>query len=315
MNRLHPEIIEYNKQDERDLIKKINRSDKPIIIKIKNFPDHFTIDYFAKHHHSKTSFTAFKDKAFCSHRLGSFKKIMAQINKDASYRIFGEILPSDLSKKVEANIPLFNSIPLRPRFFNKRIKTAYFFGGPGSLTQMHYDREHCCILHMCLSGKKRLILAAQSESEAIYKEAFVSNSFVDFSCADDVNEKIFPKLSSANIYDIVLEQGDMLFMPKNCWHYTEYLEPSAAVSYCFYPQKIYQFLGCFSGAFFLGYMPQGLNLERFKWLRIFSKLYAFSSGWKKALLAVVKYTLLVFLYPICCITFWYKINFEKIRWN
>lgn len=104
---------------------------------------------------------------------------------------------------------------------------------------MHYDREHCSNLHVCLSGKKRFLLFTQDQSEALYKLPFVSDTLIDFSSPLEEINKQYPRTKQAEGYKVTLEKGDMLFMPRNCWHYTEYLEPSSSACYIFFILKKY----------------------------------------------------------------------------
>lgn len=163
---------------------------------------------------------------------------------------------------------------------------------------MHFDREHCCNLHLCLSGKKRLLLFTEDQSEYIYKLPYVGDSLIEFGYPWDDLCHQFPRLNQAEGYDVTLGPGEMLFLPKNCWHYTTYLEASAAATYVFYPKKLFQFYGYFTGYFFIGYKASGIKIANWLLFKKFSEHYALAEGRRKSLFKMIEAISYVFLLPI-----------------
>ncbi|KTC91975.1 hypothetical protein [Legionella cincinnatiensis] len=150
----HIRVLEYEYGYE-ELIKNIlYNSNEPILIKIKNFTDKFSLDYFIDRFSGETIYSTFENNLFVNHQRSRLKTALCEIKMNKPYRIFSQIFPRNESKKIEEYVPLWQKFPLRPRFFNKDYKVGYYFGGNGAHTEMHYDREHCCNLHLCLSGKK-----------------------------------------------------------------------------------------------------------------------------------------------------------------
>ena len=239
--------LEYQYGDEEKIKSILYQSSEPILIKIKNFTDEFSLDYFEKHIKGTTKYEVFENGHSVAYKNDDFTHAITQIKKNLPYRIFGQFLSRQQSYEIEQHVPLWQTIPFRPRFFQNFIKVAYFFGGKDSRTDMHFDREHCCILHLCLSGKKQLLLFTEAQNDNVYKLPFIGDSLIDFSQPMATLCKQFPRINQAEGYNVTLETGDMLFMPKNCWHYTTYLDASASASYVFYPKKILQFYGYLTG--------------------------------------------------------------------
>ncbi|HHF0523896.1 TPA: cupin-like domain-containing protein [Legionella anisa] len=290
--------VEYEYGQEEYIKRLLYQSKEPILIKIRNFTDKFTLDYFKNLLEGIITYDMYENDCWQSHQRGDFTTVMSQIKNNMPYRIFGQSFPRKYSEVIERHVPLWQKIPFRPRYFNKRLKVIYFFGGKGAHTEIHFDREHCCNLHLCLSGRKQLLLFTKDQSKYIYKLPFVGDSLVEFGQPMDLLCKQFPKLNQAEGYDVTLEHGDMLFLPKNCWHYTTYLDASAAASYIFYPNKLLQFYGYFTGYFFIGYKsPNGFKISDWPLFERFSRNYALAEGKKKYLFKIIEFASYIVLLP------------------
>ncbi|KTC92120.1 cupin-like domain-containing protein [Legionella cincinnatiensis] len=290
--------LDYSYGDEQSLIQVLYKSKEPLLIKIKNFPDRFNLDYFIERFNQKITYSIFENDIYVGNKESDLYTVLLAIKDNNPYRVFGVVLPRKDSALIEYHIPLWQKIPLRPRFFKKDFKVGYYFGGKGAHTEMHYDREHCCNLHVCLSGKKEVLLFTQDQSDNIYKLPFISDSWIDFGYPLDLVSKDFKKLEQAEGYQVLMEKGDMLFLPRNCWHYTTYHEASSAATYVFYPHKFFHFYGYFTGHFFLGYKVNS-EISEWPWFKSFNKHYVFASGIKKYYLkAVEKIILAILFFPI-----------------
>lgn len=287
--------LTYEYGYEQSILPMLYKSKEPILIKIKNFTDKFNLDYFIERFNQQITYSIFENNIQIDERAGDLTSILNEIKNNKPYRIFGICLPLAESSSIESHIPLWKKIPLRPRFFRKDFKVGYYFGGKGAHTEMHYDRKHSCNLHICLSGKKELLLFTQDQSDAIYKVPFISNSLINFGYPLSQINKEFPRLREAEGYRIILEQGDMLFMPRNCWHYTTYMEPSASATYAFYPKKLLHIVGYFTGHFFLGYKNY-IGLAQLPFFQKFSEYYAHASGIKKIGFKCLEKFMLYFLF-------------------
>lgn len=305
-----PELV-YEYGQEQEIIKILNKSKEPILIKIKEFTSQFDLDYFAAHMSCMTTYDTYENSQKTAHESGDFYYVLSEIKKNKPHRIFGQIVSPEINSEIEEHVPLWKTIPRRPRFFNKWINIVYFFGGKGSHTEMHFDREHCCIMHLCLCGQKKFLLFTEDQNEHLYKTPFVGDTLVDFGLPREELEKKFPKLQKAEGYEVTLAQGDMLFMPRNCWHFTTYLDASAAASYVFYPKKFFQFYGYVTGYFYMALLERnrgGIGLYGLPLFNKFRVAYAQAEGKKKFWLKCIERTLFVILLPI--LSLYTKIAFK-----
>lgn len=293
--------LSYTYGEEEQLKQILYKSKEPLLIKIKGFTDKFSLDYFEENIQGTTGYCIFDEYRYVSSQTGDFATVISEIKKNQPFRIFGQF-STKVSSELEQHVPLWQAIPLRPRFFNKQLKIAYFFGGRGSVTDLHFDREHCCNLHLCLSGKKQIVLFTEDQSDNLYKVPYIGDALIDFSQSLEVLRQQYPRLNQALGYNVYLEQGDMLFLPRNCWHYTRYLEASSSATYVFYPKKLLQIYGFFTGFFFLGYKrPNYFNIADWPIFKAFSWGYAWAEGWKKKVLKVIEALSYVFLLPVVSI--------------
>lgn len=131
----------------------------------------------------------------------------------------------------------------------------------------------------------------------------------------DVLTNDYPRIKNAVGYEVFLEGGDMLFMPKNCWHYTEYLEPSTSAAYAFYPNKIHHILGFFTGLFYMVFSPQCCGFAKWKSYQKFVKNYAMSEGANRLLMKFIEIALYPIVFPIAAFSFYIRLNFKNQRYN
>ena len=293
----------YNPGEEQQLQDLLFKAKEPLLIRINNFPNDFTLDYFQENHHGSTSYTVFDNFRFVENKLGDLNETLEAIKINKPYRIFGQLFSREASSVIEQYIPLWQHLPFTPRFYNASLKVAYFFGGRGSATELHFDREHCCNLHVCLSGKKQILLFTEEQNDYLYKIPYVGDALIDFAEPLKQLQHEYPRLNQATGYQVIIKAGDMVFMPRNCWHYTRYLEPSTSATYVFYTHKLWQFYGYFTGNFFIGYkwyyFPfKVYNLPLFK---KFSFAYAKASGLKKLILKLIENLSYIVLLPLLSI--------------
>lgn len=303
----------YNYGEENALKDILYKAKEPLLIHIKGFTDQFDIDYFKKT--EPTIFSVFDQHRLVEHRNGDLAEVLEAIKQNKPYRIFGNLLTPQTTAKIEAHVPLWKTIPFRPRFFSSRLKVVYFFGGRGALTDLHFDREHCCNLHLCLSGKKQLLLFTENQSDYLYKKPFIGDALIDFSKPIEVLEHQFPRLEQALGYHVILRRGDMIFLPKNCWHYTRYLEASSSATYVFYPKKILQLYGFLTGYFFLGYdwdiLP--VTISRLKFFKKFTSHYAYADGCKKIVYKSIELGAYLVLLPLVSVTTALYLKWKQVK--
>lgn len=117
-----------------------------------------------------------------------------------------------------------------PDFFNGILgKIGFmFFGGQSTKVRMHFDIDMSNVLLTQFEGKKRVILFSPQYHDLLYKTPLNTFSIADI---DNPDYEKFPALQYVKGYDVMLEEGDSLFMPSGYWHYITYQEGGFGVSY------------------------------------------------------------------------------------
>ena len=142
MKYVNTEIIEYYPGDEDKIVKLLHESTIPLIIRIHGFPDTFDLDFFMKYHESDSTYYKYKEGKFTDFAHDKFTNIIKEIKANKSVRIFGEAVTSELDNQVKQAIPIWQKIPVRPRYYEPVLgNVLYFFGAKGAKTGIHYDRE------------------------------------------------------------------------------------------------------------------------------------------------------------------------------
>jgi hypothetical protein len=110
----------------------------------------------------------------------------------------------------------------------KKSDNEFYMGGKGSCTHLHTERSD--IFHICIEGRKRWRLYSPQNSMLLYPvpaPTMFIGSEVDFMQPDfDVH----PWFRYANGYELVLEEGDLLYVPCYYWHGVQNLEASISIN-------------------------------------------------------------------------------------
>ena len=91
-------------------------------------------------------------------------------------------------------------------------------------SQLHFDRQNNFICQMC--GQKEILLFGPEETQFLYQneandsEDQFSNRFssIDPNLSPESFRKMYPKTSNTLATRIILNPGDVLFVPKMWWH-------------------------------------------------------------------------------------------------
>ena len=112
-----------------------------------------------------------------------------------------------------------------------------FFGPQGTVTPLHWDPYENIFCQVV--GKKYLRLYPPSESEKLYPrdKDLMNNSRIDppdvLEGATSIYEETFPDFLKAKFQDVVLEPGDLLYLPMGWWHFVKSCSVSISVAFHF----------------------------------------------------------------------------------
>ena len=110
--------------------------------------------------------------------------------------------------------------------FSRRFVFS-FFGCRGSTTPLHFDIDMGDVFHTVIRGQRRIRLFSPEDSAALYQHPFTVRSYVNL---DTPEFDRFPGIRHAQGYEVVLEEGQTLYMPGGWWHEFHYLEAGIGVS-------------------------------------------------------------------------------------
>lgn len=102
-----------------------------------------------------------------------------------------------------------------------------FFGCQGSRVAMHYDVDLSHVFLNQIHGRKRIILFAPDQSKNLYHMPFTVASHVNVINPDFDK---YPALRNAKGYEVMLNPGETLFMPRGYWHFIEYTDGGYSIS-------------------------------------------------------------------------------------
>ena len=124
------------------------------------------------------------------------------------------------------------------KFFKKL--PVLFLAGKGAKVQMHFDIDYADILLCHFGATKNVMLFSPEQTPYIYHVpfSFSALSSVDFSNPD--YEK-YPALTKLRGEKIVLEHGDVLYIPPGWWHYVTYDDISYSLALRAFPRKLSNF--------------------------------------------------------------------------
>ena len=102
-----------------------------------------------------------------------------------------------------------------------------WIGPAGTLTPLHHDLTNNFIAQIV--GRKRFKLLPASEAGKVYNDEHVFSSLPDLEGPIDAHR--FPRLAGARMVEVVLEPGEILFVPLAWWHQVRALDFSVTVTY------------------------------------------------------------------------------------
>ncbi|MGA7158324.1 MAG: cupin-like domain-containing protein [Acidobacteriaceae bacterium] len=108
----------------------------------------------------------------------------------------------------------------------KRIPHTYLWFGPGgTVTPLHHDTMN--ILFCQIYGSKQITLISPDETPWLYNEISVYSE-VDF---ENPDLESYPLFQHVDQIEVVVNPGEVLFIPVGWWHHVRSLETSISVSF------------------------------------------------------------------------------------
>jgi hypothetical protein len=126
---------------------------------------------------------------------------------------------------------LNRDLGLLDRFLDQRdgIPGGMFWIGPaGTLTALHHDLTNNLIAQIV--GRKRIRIAPASEIGKLYNDQHVFSEIADLE-APGLDPARHPRLAELRFYDVLLEPGEILFVPVGWWHQVKSLDFSVTVTF------------------------------------------------------------------------------------
>jgi hypothetical protein len=123
---------------------------------------------------------------------------------------------------------LLEEIPQFPEYLdhsNAHRKVFLWFGPAGTITPLHHDVMNILIAQ--IYGRKRVTLIPPEQTPYVYNEIGV---YSEVDCNNPDYER-HPLYGQTTPITVVLEPGEVLFLPVGWWHYVEALDASIMLSY------------------------------------------------------------------------------------
>lgn len=127
--------------------------------------------------------------------------------------------------------PLYADMGRLDRFLDREAPGAngmMWIGPAGTFTPLHHDLTNNLIAQIV--GRKHVKLIPASEVGKMYNNVAV---FSDIGNLDDpsIDGSRFPRLEGLKMYDIVLNLGELLYIPIGWWHQVASLDFSITSTY------------------------------------------------------------------------------------
>jgi Family of unknown function (DUF6065)/Cupin-like domain len=138
--------------------------------------------------------------------------------------------------------PLYRDLGTLDKFLapNPDAPSGMMWIGPaGTITSLHHDLTNNLIAQIV--GRKRFKVVPAAHTGKVYNHRHIFSEIVDLE-DPALDRARFPQLAGARIYDVVLEPGEMIFMPLGWWHQVRALDFSVTVTYTnfLWPNEAYR---------------------------------------------------------------------------
>lgn len=120
-----------------------------------------------------------------------------------------------------------------PRFLDDFTKQCYvtnlWFGGDKCKTPLHFDDKDNFFIQ--IFGEKRILLFSPTQTEFLYQAHGEEHDHLSRVNVFDPDESEFPLFAEAEWSEVVVEPGDLLYIPEEWWHAVETLTTSISLNF------------------------------------------------------------------------------------
>lgn len=131
---------------------------------------------------------------------------------------------------VRALAPLEKDLGFLDKFLSRDGDMPHgmpWIGASGTFTPLHHDLTNNLLIQ--IRGRKRVLLVSPSETPRLYNDRHVYSSVRDLAAPDIVAR--FPKLEGLRVHQVILQPGDVLFIPIGWWHQVTSLDFSVTFTH------------------------------------------------------------------------------------
>lgn len=122
---------------------------------------------------------------------------------------------------------------MEPRFLDDFTKQCYvtnlWFGGDKCKTPLHFDDKDNFFIQ--IFGEKRILLFSPTQTEFLYQAHGEEHDHLSRINVFDPDESEFPLFAEAEWSEVVVEPGDLLYIPEGWWHAVETLTTSISLNF------------------------------------------------------------------------------------
>lgn len=110
------------------------------------------------------------------------------------------------------------------------MERAYLWiGGAGTGAELHRDLQDNFVLQVL--GRKEFVLAPPHEAENLYEREVYSNIIASKCNFYSPDYDSFPLSKNVDFHTVILERGDLLYIPCGWWHQTKNSEENCSVNF------------------------------------------------------------------------------------
>ncbi len=154
--------------------------------------------------------------------IKSIQEGILKKEKDPAYLTLFNIFDRFPHLKKDIDLSIFTK-------YTKKNDVFAWIGPKGTVTGFHYDSLNNLLAQ--IMGKKLVVLVAPKYRKQMYvSKKFEYGAISSQVDVNNYNQERHPLFKDAEFSSVVLEPGDVLFIPKKWWHYVRSLDTSISIS-------------------------------------------------------------------------------------